>query len=386
MSYKQNRSERTGDTAYWVVAVVLILTGLAAPIGFLMIVLKLLGGGRRKRGRHPYYTQQEAGAPAGARTTGPQEAAPSPAKKKGRGKPAADPAQEFVRETAARGKKLTTIGGITAAVALVITVLCVGDALFWLPEYPLYFLEEVIPPLCFAGAGAGMLLVGLRRRKQAHRCRSYLAMIGQRKVVSVSSLSAATGNSPAKVRDDLEDMLDDGLFPSGYLDRGGDRLVLSGEGLEEEPPKEAPKPRETPGEEDAILAEIRAVNDAVDNEKLSAQIDRIGVITARILDYQRQHPDKSPQLHSFLSYYLPTTLKILRAYSQLEDQEVSGENITSAMKRIEGMMDKVVEGFEKQLDQLFQGEAMDITTDVEVLERMLARDGLSDHEGMTLGL
>ena len=87
-----------------------------------------------------------------------------------------------------------------------------------------------------------------------------------------------------------------------------------------------------------------------------------------------------------MSYYLPTTLKILRAYGQLESQEVSGENITAAMARIEGMMDKVVEGFEKQLDQLFQGDAMDITTDVEVLERMLAKDGLSSGQGMTLGL
>jgi len=56
------------------------------------------------------------------------------------------------------------------------------------------------------------------------------------------------------------------------------------------------------------------------------------------------------------------------------------------MTRIEGMMDKVVEGFEKQLDLLFQGNAMDITTDVEVLERMLAKDGLSGQEGLTLGL
>lgn len=87
-----------------------------------------------------------------------------------------------------------------------------------------------------------------------------------------------------------------------------------------------------------------------------------------------------------MSYYLPTTLKILRAYGQLEDQEVSGENITAAMHRIEGMMDKVVEGFEKQLDQLFQTDAMDITTDVEVLERMLSKDGLSSQEGLTLGL
>ena len=65
---------------------------------------------------------------------------------------------------------------------------------------------------------------------------------------------------------------------------------------------------------------------------------------------------------------------------------MSGENITAAMARIESMMDKVVEGFEKQLDLLFQGDAMDITADVAVLERMLAKDGLSDQEGLTLGL
>ena len=100
----------------------------------------------------------------------------------------------------------------------------------------------------------------------------------------------------------------------------------------------------------------------------------------------KSHPESSPQLHSFLSYYLPTTLKILRAYGQLEEQEISGENIAAAMERIEGMMDKVVDGFEKQLDLLFQGDAMDITADVEVLERMLAKDGLSGQEGMTLGL
>ena len=104
-----------------------------------------------------------------------------------------------------------------------------------------------------------------------------------------------------------------------------------------------------------------------------------------MFEYQRSHPQKSPQLHSFLSYYLPTTLKILRAYAQLEDQEVEGENISAAMERIENMMDKVVEGFEKQLDQLFQGDALDITADVEVLERMLAKDGLSSQDGLHLG-
>ena len=182
-------------------------------------------------------------------------------------------------------------------------------------------------------------------------------------------------------------MLEYDLFPAGYLDYGGDKLILSGAGVEDKPKEQpAPKAKVKKDEQNSVLAEIRAVNDAIDDEKLSAQIDRIGMITAKIFDYQTSHPDKSPQLHSFLSYYLPTTLKILRAYAQLEDQEVAGENITAAMERIEHMMDKVVEGFETQLDMLFQGDAMDITADVEVLERMLAKDGLAEHQGMKLSV
>ena len=99
-----------------------------------------------------------------------------------------------------------------------------------------------------------------------------------------------------------------------------------------------------------------------------------------------QNPEKGGQLRSFLNYYLPTTLKILNSYAQLEEQGVEGANISAAKERIEGMMDKVVEGFEKQLDKLFENTAMDITTDVKVLEQMLEKDGLSQNgSGLTLG-
>ena len=81
----------------------------------------------------------------------------------------------------------------------------------------------------------------------------------------------------------------------------------------------------------------------------------------------------------------PTTLKILHAYAQLESQGIEGENITAAKARIEGMMGKVVEGFEKQLDRLFEHDVMDITSDVAVLEKMLRKDGLSG-DGLKLEL
>ena len=377
------KSNQKSDLIYWLIAVGLLFTGIAAPVGVVMIVLKLMGG--KKKGRHPYYMQRDGEAPAGARTTASAQGEDAPRGKKAGGKKRRSAPQDQLAQMARSAKNLTTTGAILAAVFGCISVIDAADNLWMLPDV-LWYLEEIIPLLCFTAVGLGLLGAGLLKRRTVHRYRGYLAMIGSHKAVSVSALSSATGSSPAKVRDTLEDMLDDGFFPKGFLDYGSDRLVVDGNGLEEAPaPQAEPQPAPKAEEEDAILAEIRAVNDAVANEKVSAQIDQIGTITAKILDYQRSHPDSAPQLHSFLSYYLPTTLKILRAYGQLESQEVSGENITAAMARIEGMMDKVVEGFEKQLDLLFQGDAMDVTADVAVLERMLAKDGLSDQEGLTLG-
>ena len=296
------------------------------------------------------------------------------------------PANSLLSQMASKAKRLTTVGIVLSAIFGFISIEEMVGNLWMLPDAA-WYLVEIVFPLCGFGAGLGCLWGGLRRRKQVRTFRSYLAMIGSRTTISISALSSAMGVSPAKVRDTLEDMLDDGFFPQGYLDYGNDRLVLTSDGIPD-PPKEEEKPaQEEPAEDpqNAILEEIRAINSGIDNPKLNQQIDRIGVITAKVFEYQRSHPQKSNQLHSFLSYYLPTTLKILRAYAQLEDQEVDGENISAAMERIEGMMDKVVEGFEKQLDQLFQGDALDITADVEVLERMLAKDGLSSGSTLRMG-
>lgn len=393
MSYDQNKTKQN-DVSSWIFPILMLM--FFPPLGVLLVVLKLLGGGRHSgvRGRHPYYAQKEGQGPVGARTTvgaaSASSAETSAAKHSNAEKIPRDPMAVLT----AKGKKLTTIGGILTAVFTIAILSSFGDTAFWLiqGELSLFLrsLVDLIPVFCFLGGGLGCLWAGVRKRKQVRRYRSYLAMIGRRQSITISSLASATGLPAVKVREDLEDMLNNGLFPTGFLDYGGDVLVLSDEGLSQERAKPAqeeapaaPTPHET---ENAILSEIRSVNDAVSNEKLSAQIDRIGIITAKILEYQKNRPEAAPQLHSFLSYYLPTTLKILRAYGQLEAQEVSGENINAAMVRIEGMMDKVVEGFEKQLDQLFQGDAMDITTDVEVLERMLSKDGLSSSHGLTLGL
>ena len=379
-----SRRGRSGpDWGFWILALFFLF--MLPPVGILMIVIKLAGGGRKKsrpRGRHPYYMQKEQGQ-MGARTVqmgGQAQTGRSP------NPDSVPPANSLLSQMSSKAKRLTTVGIVLSAIFGFISIDEIVGNLWMLPDIA-WYLEEIVFPLCGFGAGLGCLWGGLRRRKQVRTFRSYLAMIGSRTTISISALSSAMGVSPAKVRDTLEDMLDDGFFPLGYLDYGNDRLVLTSDGIPD-PPKEEEKPaQEEPAEDpqNAILEEIRAINADIDNPKLNQQIDRIGVITAKVFEYQRSHPQKSNQLHSFLSYYLPTTLKILRAYAQLEDQEVDGENISAAMERIEGMMDKVVEGFEKQLDQLFQGDALDITADVEVLERMLAKDGLSSGSSLRMG-
>ena len=379
-----SRRGRSGpDWGFWILALFFLF--MLPPVGILMIVIKLAGGGRKKsrpRGRHPYYMQKEQGQ-MGARTVqmgGQAQTGRSP------NPDSVPPANSLLSQMSSKAKRLTTVGIVLSAIFGFISIDEIVGNLWMLPDIA-WYLEEIVFPLCGFGAGLGCLWGGLRRRKQVRTFRSYLAMIGSRTTISISALSSAMGVSPAKVRDTLEDMLDDGFFPQGYLDYGNDRLVLTSDGIPD-PPKEEEKPaQEEPAEDpqNAILDEIRAINADIDNPKLNQQIDRIGVITAKVFEYQRSHPQKSNQLHSFLSYYLPTTLKILRAYAQLEDQEVDGENISAAMERIEGMMDKVVEGFEKQLDQLFQGDALDITADVEVLERMLAKDGLSSGSSLRMG-
>ena len=372
------RNRGSGDRGFWVAAVLFLF--FFPPVGILMIVVKLLGGGRKKpnvRGEHPYYAQQNGAV--GARTVQNGSARERT--------PSAPVSSQVLTRLSVQARRLTLIGGILSLIFGFTSVSALAGSLWMLPDVA-WYLEATLPVLCFFFGSLGCLWVGLRKRNKVRRCRKYLAMLGSRTVISISALSSALGTSPAKVRDELSDMLDDGLFPLGYLDYGNDRLVLSGEGLSDPPPTQPEPPKEAPAKEDpqaAVLQEIRAINSQIDDPKLSQQIDRIGVITAKVFEYQRSHPQKSPQLHSFLSYYLPTTLKILRAYAQLEDQEVEGENISAAMERIENMMDKVVEGFERQLDQLFQGDALDITADVEVLERMLAKDGLSSQDGLHLG-
>lgn len=127
-----------------------------------------------------------------------------------------------------------------------------------------------------------------------------------------------------------------------------------------------------------FIKQMQEANVAIADEEISAQIDRLEAVTKKIFDYIAENPEKISQIRKFMNYYLPTTLKLLRSYDRLCSQGVEGDNISATMHEIEGMMHTIVVAFEKQLDLLFQEEAMDIATDISVMESMLAQEGLTE--------
>jgi len=130
-------------------------------------------------------------------------------------------------------------------------------------------------------------------------------------------------------------------------------------------------------ERDRAVSELRRLNDAIQDEKISAQIDHLEEVTGKIIDQVIAQPRKQPQIRRFLDYYLPTTLKLLNAYDRMDAAGVSGSNIDTTKAKVENMLDTVCAAFDKQLDALFSDEALDISTDITVMENLLAQEGLS---------
>ena len=161
-------------------------------------------------------------------------------------------------------------------------------------------------------------------------------------------------------------------------------------GAAEEAPKKAePKKEESTGnaELDKMLkdgrlaiAEMKRLDDNIEDPGISADIVRLEQVSQKIFDEVKQDPKKLPQIRRFMDYYLPTTLKLLNSYDRMSGTGVSGENIDSTLAKVEGMMRTVVAAFEKQLDSLYGAEALDISTDITVLETMMAREGLAGEQ------
>ena len=302
------------------------------------------------------------------------------------------------------------------------------------PSYIGIVILFCIPELITKIVAGFMLVKRLRNdkdRKRFHVYRRYANAIGERDTVSIRGLAAELGMPTSNVADDLQQMIDEGMIRGGaHIDRSHMTLYLDASEVEEEkedlvenivnifvspehrartvaeakaaqdakrakaaepaktaapePPRRPPAPEKagTGNEEfDAKLREIHQMNDAIEDRAVSERIERIASLTESIFRVVREKPERAEEVRKFMNYYLPTTLKLLKSYSLMEKQSYQGENIQASRKKIEDVLDTLVHAFEQQQDRLFKTEALDVETDISVLETMMASDGLLEQRG-----
>ena len=129
-----------------------------------------------------------------------------------------------------------------------------------------------------------------------------------------------------------------------------------------------------------MLRQIRSDNDAITDEVLSGQMDELERLCVQIFKTVAEKPNKAPQIRKFMNYYLPTTLKMLASYRTMDSRGVSVTDMTTARAETVRGMNMILTACQKQLDNLYKDTMLDVSTDIDVLEQMLKRDGLTDGE------
>lgn len=125
-----------------------------------------------------------------------------------------------------------------------------------------------------------------------------------------------------------------------------------------------------------MMARIREENDLIPDPVLSEKMDQLDDLAARIFRTVAEHPEKAPKIRRFMDYYLPTTLKMLTGYRKMDERRVEGREADATRRQIENAMDVVLTAFTHQLTALYHDDMLDISTDIDVLETMLQKDGL----------
>ena len=266
-----------------------------------------------------------------------------------------------------------------------------------------------IPGLLIFTGCAILAVMGTKQQLRIGRFNKYRKEIGTAELCNVSKLAALIGKSDKYVVKDLERMIENKWFIEGHLDNQKKCLMVTDsiytqyQQLEERKEKlrveEEMKLKERQAAEqaqteqrqglspevqkiveqgDMYVQKIRECNDAIPGEEISAKIYRIELIVDKIFDRVEQNPENVSDVRKMMEYYLPTTIKLLEAYAQMDAQPVKGENIETAKREIEATLDTLNVAFEKLLDSLFQKDAWDVSADISVLNTMLAQEGLKD--------
>ena len=259
-----------------------------------------------------------------------------------------------------------------------------------LPDSIYYGLwNDLFSNLFMVVGGGGALVLGLILRRVSRLERQLDKVVGDRDNIPLDELFAAAGIPEKEGRKVLESAIDHGYFGAdAYIDNRTDFLVVRGDAPIPAPPAQesAPQPDPDPAGESQyqrLLRQLHEAGAALADPVLRDKAARLETVSARIFALAEADPGKEDQLRKFVNYYLPTALKLLHTYAQLDGQGVDGENITKTKQSIERSLDLLVTAFENQLDKLFQSDALDVSADIAALEGMLNLDGLSGESDFT---
>lgn len=258
---------------------------------------------------------------------------------------------------------------------------------------------------CFAAFSFAIAGYGLSLRRRARRFVRYRDALDGAAFCMIDQLAETVGEPLGRAKKDLKRMIVSGACPQGHLDHKETCFMVDDETYEEylevekayaarEAAAQAEKQKEQTDPEgaarvsvqkegSAYLQQIRAVNDSLQGEEISKKLGQLETVTARIFSCVEQHPEKLSEIRHFMRYYMPTTLKLLKAYQEFDTQSVQGANITKAKQEINQALDTINTAFGNLLDTLYENDAFDISTDISTLETMLKQEGLTGSDFAT---
>lgn len=245
-----------------------------------------------------------------------------------------------------------------------------------------------------------LLIKGIRQRMAYQNAKAYVEILNGRGFCEISELSSRTGQSVQQVRKNIRKLIQKRVFREAYLDKQETCLMVNrtayqyyrqAEAARVEREAEEAKKRQVEGElppdvvemihtGEQYIQNIRQANHDISGEVISAKLDRLELVVQRIFDSVKKHPEQKKEMSRFMDYYMPTTLKLVNTYREFDALEVKGENIKNAMTEIEHTLDTITTAFEKLLDDLFQDTAFDVSTDISVLQTMLAQEGYKEED------
>lgn len=257
--------------------------------------------------------------------------------------------------------------------------------------------------LPFLAGSISLLASGISVSRRNRRCRQYLKIIGERSYCKIKELALYTNQSVSYTLKDIKKMIKKKLFPEGHLDAEQEHFILDHKTYElyleskagSQQRLEAEKSREAAGDDNPQLSsetesvvkkgrdyidQMKSVSAQIPGEGISGKLKRLEAVTTKIFIFVEKNPNKLPEIRKFLDYYLPTTLKLIYAYKEFDGHSFEGSNITTAKEEITDTLDTINLAFENLFDGLFEEAAMDISTDIAVLEAMLAQEGLTGND------